>query len=135
MTEEPDGLPDAATAQTLGPLTYSGGPALSGSNAPSSNTTAVTPLRASRSRQIACLVAILLAPACGPTHTEVSQEFLAANPGVTIVDVGVGEGDGSTAYMQIRFKRSDRNDICNVEWGYQHTQGQWRLFHKGKPTC
>jgi hypothetical protein len=76
----------------------------------------------------------LLASGCGhPTDEQVKRAFLKENPTFTVVSVVPGEGDGSTVYMHVRYRPAGNSTECEVEWGFQEAEPEWRVFHKGRP--
>jgi hypothetical protein len=79
-------------------------------------------------------VLTLFVAGCGhPTNEEVAADFLREHPTYRVIEVGPGEGDGSTVYMHIRFRRPGQVVDCEVEWGYQQAEPKWRIFHKSVP--
>jgi hypothetical protein len=72
-----------------------------------------------------------LAIACGmPSDKSVRADFSREHPHCQVLAVYSGEGDSDTVYKHIRF-RSGSVD-CEVEWGYQRAESEWRVFSRGK---
>lgn len=88
-----------------------------------------------RSRLSAMLIVIfaVAAGACGfPKDVEIAAAFVQENPTFTVTGVSSGEGDGSTVYRHIRYRRPSSAVECEVVWGYQEAARTWRVFHKGE---
>jgi hypothetical protein len=61
----------------------------------------------------------LLQSGCGfPDDHEVREAFVRDHPGFEVLSVGVGEGDGSAAYYQIRYRRPGEPTVRAEEWLY-----------------
>jgi hypothetical protein len=74
----------------------------------------------------------LLVGCGGPTDDRVRAAFLRENPDAVITMVAPGEGDSSTVYMHIRHRRAGQAAECEVVWGYQQADREWRLFSRGR---
>lgn len=74
-----------------------------------------------------------LAAGCGmPTDEHVRRAFIRENPTVTVTDVASGEGDGGTVYKHIRYRLPGKTQECEVVWGYQEAEPEWRVFDKSE---
>lgn len=60
--------------------------------------------------------------------------FQRENPTFTVTSVASREGDGSTVYKHIRYRRPGSESDCEVVWGYQEAKPEWRVFYKGEPA-
>ncbi len=86
-----------------------------------------------RVTEVGLLVAVIgvLSGCGGPGEAQVRKAFQRENPGCTVADVYVSEGDGSAVYFTIKYRdlasQTDRRDC----WQYLNrgTEG-WRLNHK-----
>ena len=67
----------------------------------------------------------------GPTETQVRTAFQRENPGCTVADVYVSEGDASAVYFTIKYRDDASQTNRRACWQYLN-QGQdgWRLSHK-----
>jgi hypothetical protein len=68
-----------------------------------------------------------------PTVKSVAAAFQKENPDFTITDAGSGEGDSSTVYKHIRYRRPGNKHECEVVWGYQEVKREWKIFDKSEP--
>jgi hypothetical protein len=63
----------------------------------------------------------------------VAAAFKAENPAFVVIEVSSGEGDGSTVYKHIKYRRPGSAVACEVVWGYQEAEPSWRVFHRSQP--
>ena len=75
-----------------------------------------------------------LVACAGPRDEDVRVAFAQENPTYSIISVAPGEGDSSTVYMNIRYRRPGTSPECVVTWGYQEKDQGWSIFHKGTPV-
>ena len=80
----------------------------------------------------ASLSIVTVLTACGaPNNTEVADAFKKAHPIFTIINIGVGEGDGSAAYFHIKYTKPADTQIHEDAWHYiKAGDGSWTLKHK-----
>ena len=69
----------------------------------------------------------------GPTDEQVRHAFLREHPTAVVTLVASGEGDGSTVYKHIRYRLPGRTQECEIVWGYQQAEPEWRVFHWSEP--
>lgn len=82
---------------------------------------------------LAALLGVVVAACGAPKDEQVKAAFLRENPAYTVTAVTLGEGDGSTVYKHIRYRRPGSDIVCEVVWGYQQADREWRIFYKGEP--
>jgi len=83
------------------------------------------------------LPCVLVAAAfgCGmPRDSDVAATFRAQHPAFEVIDVASGEGDGSTVYKHIKYRRPGGTTECEVVWGYQQAEPEWRIFYRSRPS-
>ena len=69
--------------------------------------------------------------ACGiPSDDEVAAAFKKDHPTYTVISCGVGEGDGSAAYFQIKYKKPCDKTVHEDEWQYLKSGDKWVLNNK-----
>ena len=72
---------------------------------------------------------------CGiPSDDFVRREFERGQPGCVVVEVFSTEGDASTVYKRIRYRRRGSLVVYETEWGYQEAKPTWRRFHPAGPV-
>jgi len=49
------------------------------------------------------------------------------HPEWSVIDVGVGEGDDSCAYVIIRYRITGSSEVHSAEWQYFRQDGRWIL--------
>lgn len=76
-------------------------------------------------------VLLLLAGCGGPTDQRVKAAFEQGNPGAEVVFVGPGEGDGSSVYYHIKYRRPGDDQVHEDVWQYvKQRDGSWAVTHK-----
>ena len=81
---------------------------------------------------ISVLLVGLLLVGCGfPSNDEVESAFRREHPSYTVLSVGVGEGDGSSAYYHIKYKKPEDGRVYEDVWQYlDDGSGKKVLKHK-----
>lgn len=78
-----------------------------------------------------CVLGLLgCIPSDFPDHEMVSAAFSAEHPTYTVLSVGLGEGDFSSAYFHIRYRKPGDQAVHEDVWQYLEAGEEWRLTHK-----
>jgi hypothetical protein len=86
-----------------------------------------------RATDVSLLAAVVgvLSGCGGPTKAQVHQAFQRENPGCTVADVYVTEGDGSAVYFTIKYRDPASQTDRRACWQYLNSGKEgWHLNHK-----
>ena len=83
----------------------------------------------------AAIFSVITAACNGPSDDAIAVAFIKENPTLTVVAIRAGEGDGSTVYKHIRYRKPESASECEVVWGYQEMKREWKVFYKGEPLA
>lgn len=66
------------------------------------------------------------------SREQVFEDFLSENPSVEIIDIAVGEGDGSTIYYHIQYKEGADATVREAVYLYLYDKknDRWEIINK-----